>query len=267
VSSLRIYGDEAGTMPVQDSDGPFLVAVVGILGRQLTEEMVSLHRKPMIAALGSDEIIPMVSYVRPVPGFEIAFTAKLSKFNTMARYTRLQSGVNAEYMVKEGFRARNHVWIYCMIHAIGKVVLDALSRSPVTSVEVYLDQKTLPGPTRRFFEDQIREIRKSIDKTIGGLIGKDPNLGKRLALRSVYDKRSISVVWSNDEAASEAVHGLCFAHNLARRVFGDLKSQVGDSSLDTGDRCIENLTQYLMSPIERESIEQWKSSTGLPEPE
>ena len=266
LGTLRIYADETGTMPVKDTDGIFLVTTVSTLGDHPDEDDVDFHRLELLRILKEKAYYPFVAYVRPISGYSSALSSRMSKMNTMARYTRLLTGSNSEYLTQDGFRTRNHIWTLAMVLGISRAIMNAVLRGPVAAVRIYLDQKTMAKPARRFFADQIRQIGPEIQNTLERLKEHHPESAKLYKERAMFDVRHITVRWSDDPECARARHGLLLPHHVGKNIWLELNAPDYDGASDALTTAVANITPIVIAPVSRDAIENWCRKTGLPEP-
>jgi len=268
---LRIYGDEAGTMPQTDNENSFVTATISILGDPPVINEPDGHTSWLIDQLNALKALPYVSYIKPVIGYGNKINKKIEKLNILARTTRLMTGANTHYLTQEGILLRNYVWVYCMKQAIGQAVVGAIMRGVVDKIEIVLDQKTMAMPTRTLFDKQVQITGDQL----AGVLEQAKQIFPHQKI-SLLESRlkvlpnSISLLWSDEDNTSTSKGGLDLAHYLAshfRR--GLIKSdiptiktllvQAGFNNIDV------NLTNKISS-IDQRAINNWESTTGLRAP-
>ena len=142
MTRVTIFGDESGTMPVADGDGPFCTAAIATLGPPPVLNDRSGHRIDVFLACTTALCVPQVAFVRPSQGYGQQLRAKTSKMSTMARASRLVTGSH-EYVPDRGYSARNLVWIRSMAIGLARVVVRMTDPQSIDSVVVALDRKGL----------------------------------------------------------------------------------------------------------------------------
>ena len=265
MATLWIFGDEAGIMPLADTDEVFVAATIGFLGLPPTQR--KFDEAALITALVAARALPTLALVRPFPGFAKTLDAKFTRMNTMARCTRLLTGANANYLTPDGFNLRNVVWEYAMVQALVKAFSSAIERSRIDDVVVILDQKAIAAPTRKLFEDQIRRTPENMvsvhRQALRGGLGSEQHI-RRLAL----SRESIRVQWSDERLSREARDGLLLAHHLASRTFRDVRrgrppqfvEKLREARLPCGEI---DVTRILIAPLAVSAVREWERRTGL----
>jgi len=267
---LRIYGDEAGTMPIDDNGGIFVTATVSILGDAPIITNKNGHKKVLVKKIRDLNAIPQVIFIDPKAGYGDALRKKFNKMNIMARTTRLMTGTNKQYLTKYGIQLRNHIWVFCMSQVIGKAVVSAANREKIDKVEIVLDQKTMALPTKRMFKDLMAKLSNQLLRAIKGVKQQYVDEVKLYKMRINFSRETISLCMRDETSACGSGCGLQLAHYLASHFCDDIKnrkftmknlfSEEGFSSIDT------DVTNKLLAPINRKNIENWEKNTGLREP-
>ncbi len=267
---LRIFGDEAGTMPKDDHGDVFTAATVSTLMQVPTISEQIGHMPQLIEQLDALEAILSIAFLEPNPGYGEAVNKKLEKMCTMARYTRLMTGANADYLTSDGFGLRNWVWVYCMAQSIERTIVRALFRAEIHSIEIILDQKTMPAPTRTLFKKQLSMVPNRVREVLREARNMDYTRATMYESRVKFSSEAISVCWSDEPCASGSEGGLTLAHYLAthyRR--GLLRRGSGIMPLlnEAGFNNVAiDLTDLIISPIDKQIIQSWENNTGLREP-
>lgn len=269
MSTLRIYTDEAGKMPMTDDDGPFVVSAVGILGEHPTFASVNGRAAWLCSKLVELNAHANCSFVIPQPGFGDAVRKKLAKMDLMARSTRLLTGANNHYLTPAGLQQRFIIYNHCMQDVVQGPLLRAVLKSPLERVEICLDQMTMAPGTRLMLITHVKSMRQQLLSTIKKLENLNPDHAKRIRANVRFDEIHIS--WSDEEHMETADGGLKLAHYLASLKYRDLRR--GQRVLD--NQLIEsgytnygrNITEQLIRPIAGSSVREWEQNTGLSEPE
>jgi hypothetical protein len=270
MTTLSIFGDESGTLPLHEEDGAFVCATVATQGRPRRLEERSKNYRWLIEKLQQYSAHPFVAYIRPLPGYGLAVKSKLEKMDTMARSKKLLTGKHT-YLPLGGIRFRNFVWMHCMLQAITQSFLSGLFRGSIDALEIVLDQKTLAPENRQLLIDLLRRSPALAQETLIRRLMLDADAVEGYLSNIKVDPSRISVSWSDDPGASGAQAGLQLAHYLAWHYRRDLeglnKTHLEDELVNAGfRRFARDITEFVITPINRRSIENWKLATGLPEP-
>ncbi len=268
---LRIYGDEAGTMPQSDNGDIFVTGTVSILGDSPIINEPNGHIPWLIDRLKAFKAFPYISYIKPTNGYGNKIKMKIKKMNTMARMTRLMTGANSHYLTQEGVRLRNYVWLYCMKQLIGQALVGAILRDVVEKIEIVLDQKTLATPTRNLFKNQIQITADQL----AGVLEQAKQIFPHQKISLLQSRlkvvpNSISLLGSDEDTTSSSKGGLDLAHYLASHfrqglINSDIPTiktlliQAGFNNIDM------NLTEQ-MTTIDQRAIDNWENNTGLKAP-
>jgi hypothetical protein len=264
MSSLSIFCDESGTMPVDDVTSTFCVAVFATQASAIRLEERSGHIENIAVKLKELEVLPQVVFVKPRDGYGDLLRSKMSKMNTMARASRLITGSH-EYLPGSAYNIRNLIWIRCMAICVVRTVVRRAELGPVTSVRVILDEKTLPQPSKRMFEDRVCRLRDDIlgpgaDAASGGQ--SDSAVPRNIR----FTRDQVSITWSSPDTDD----GLYLADRLSHRAKAAIeKSTQPDFAralgIEQGD-LFYDATPDVIRSISKRTIERWKRRTGLPEP-
>ncbi|MDD5556560.1 MAG: hypothetical protein PHN82_04825 [bacterium] len=268
---LRIYGDEAGTMPMNDGDPPFVAATVAILGDPPTIDKPNGHVDWLVKKIKELNAFPHISYIYPDRGYGNKIQSKLSKMNTMARATRLITGANRHYLTEEGIGLRNWVWQFCMGQAIAQATVSAIAKDFVDGLSIVLDQKTMPKPTRRIFIDSVHRLSGQLNGILQAARRMNRDEAELFKSRLRFTNADMCIIWSDSSLAGDSQGGLWLAHYLAGHYQKGLsrgKEMVVRERLSKAGfaRVEKDITDMITAPINRASIERWKRNTGLEEP-
>jgi hypothetical protein len=272
MSLLKIYADEAGTMPLADTDEPFVTGMVSVVGSDLQiRERHNLGKAPEFCGCLSQVGANIhFCYIRPGLGYAKAIGSKLSKMDTMARMTRLMTGGNTKYLPPEGISYRNMVWSISMNQAMYAIFLRAAASGPVSEVEMFFDQKTMARQSRTHFREAAQMITNNLRRTVLRFADARP-LDAAQLLRNVDGLEHIKIHWSDEPDFERASDGLTVAHHLsslARRFLIKGRTDFSEYLTTAGYTQFEkDITATVTAPISRESIESWKKQTGLLEPQ
>ena len=274
MSTLYIFGDESGTMPLKDSDKPFVTATISILDHRPELVKGSNNNEKMVGILKNIEAIPSAMVVKPFPGYSKAIKLKYSKMNTMARATRLVTGANASYLdqktLANGFKPRNMVWCQAMLTAIAYAVLNTVYNSAINTVRIILDQKTMRPSMRNFFKDMlIQQMGVGTKEYLLNFQHMNPSVIDLWKSRVRFSAESTFFSWSDENDDTKNEFGLRLADRLSRKIY---QSQISsDQEIETllnlagYSDCVVDLSR-VVTQLSQRVIENFKRMTGLPEP-
>ena len=272
MTTLFVFGDESGTMPLHDKAPPFAAATVSFFGSEpacAPSDPDVRQLASTIAGLGG---IAFSGYVKPRPGYAEALEGRQSKLDTMARSARLSHGRNRDFIPRDGISRRNEIWSLCMQEVVGFAYALAVHRGPVDALEVFLDRKTLAAEDRNRF----RFVLSGQADRFGDVLRRLPPVHQERA-RILQDRNrarpdTTSVRWSDEAGAESSAAGLRLAHHLARfaRAMVMDPGTVDLPSVCTDEGCHFDqidLTDIAIRPVDRENVHIWENATGLREPE
>jgi hypothetical protein len=274
LATLYIFGDESGTMPVDDADKPFVAATVAVLNNPPALVRGSEDDEKMVKIFTRLNVVPFVAMVKPFTGYGKALKAKHSKIQIMARATRLVTGAGAQHLDKKilasGFDLRNTVWCHAMGQAIANAVLSTLYTETIDTVRVILDRKTMTPSMRLLFKEIItNRIEMGLRQVLETLLPMARNTVIMWEDRIRFSSKTIFFNWSDDSEEFEQQFGLRLADRFARKIY---QAQV------TGQRNIETMLKNagyndfildiskLVTHLDQRLIDNFIRNTGLPEP-
>ena len=268
---LRIFGDEAGTMPQDDDGDVFTAATVATLNEVPQIEQTNGHVPWLIEQLRTWNVVPCVGFLKPRPGYGQAIQQKMQKIDTMARVTRLMTGMNRKYLSRDGLPTRNYIWLHIMAQSIARAVTAVIFRTEITAIEITLDQKTMTVPTRTLFEKISSKIPIQLAEALNEASKTDPEKVSLYKSRVSFSSDAISLRWSDQACASGSEGGLCLAHYLASHYrTGLLRSsepRIKTLLRENGFTRVEiDLTDLFLAPLDRKTVREWEINTGLKEP-
>ena len=272
MAAIFIYGDESGTMPIKQSDGPFVACCVATLNEIPAFDASDGKISWIFESLKEYDAIPHFSYVVPGIEFDDRFKSRMSKMNTMARMTRLMNGMNKQYLTEDGFCPRNYVWIRSMSTSIGQVLVEKILRHRIDAINILLDQKSFAIPNRHLFTKQIADIEKPLIRTLQRVRAVNPAAIQRVS-RNVKFAGNITIEWSDSPSVSASTGGLFLADKLAGKFLRGLKSgQLASSPLvrKLGEYGFKDYSKDITKEfleLNKDAVEDWKRNTGLPEPQ
>lgn len=264
MSSLSIFCDESGVMPVDDAEGVFCVAVLTTQTSAIRLEQRSGHIKDIAAELEELECLPQVVFVKPRDGYGDLLRSKMSKINTMARASRLITGSH-EYLPSSAHNSRNLIWIRCMAICVVRAVVRQAEMGLISSVRVILDEKALAQPSRRMFEERVCCLRDDILGPNTDAASEDRS--DSAVVRNIrFARDQVSITWSSPDTDD----GLYLAHRLS----GLAKTAIEKSTQPDCARAFGmeqgglfyDCTPDVIRAVPKRLVERWRRRTGLPEP-
>lgn len=274
LATLYIFGDESGTMPIDDLDKPFVAATVSVLGDPPVLVRGSDDDQKMAEIFAKLNIVPFAAVVKPYPGYGNDLNAKYDKINVMARATRLTTGASAPYLddreLREGFDLRNTVWAHAMVQAISNAVLSTLFTNPVEAVRVILDQKTMTPSMRQFFREVIvHRIGEGTKQFLRNFRPANSTVVLEWEDRVQFSSKTTMFSWSDESDVLEQQFGLRLADRFARKIY---QAQIADrpgivAILEAaGFEDFVNDISGLVTRLDARLVNNFKKKTGLPEP-
>ena len=254
-------------MPMNDTDNVFVAAMVFCTG--LHPNIGSTHdlgkSSVFLSCLKKLDVDFCFCTIKPYPGYGESIQSKLSKMDTMARTTRLLTGRNTDFLPPDnGLPFGNMVWIYAMQSALQTSLVETILEGPVTSVELYLDRKTMAKATRDLFITHIQGLRKNLFEVLLKLDDIAPPERKGIYRNCRFER--ILVKWSDDPGTEDAADGLRLAHYVASLSRSDLISRKQKFLQPDIAAREHNITGYWATPISPEAVKSWERLTGLTEP-
>ena len=190
----------------------------------------------------------------------------------MARVTRLLTKANTPYLDKHGIGLRNYIWINAMMQAIGNTVGVAMRKNhSIDALQILMDQKSLPLPTRILFTEQVLAKSEQIRDVLARLKPRSPNRISLYENNIRFTSDSTSLRWSDEMDVLDKDPRLKLSDKLARIAYlkirdGNLE-EFTESLAEAGfPDSIMNLTERIMSPLDSRSVGSWERITGLKEP-
>lgn len=274
MATLFIFGDESGTMPLSDSDKPFITATVSFLDNPPVLIEGSDNNEKLVEIVKGLNAIPSAMLVKPYPGYGKAIKTKYSKMQIMARATRLVTGANASYLdqktLTNGFDPRNMIWCHAMLTAIGYAVLNTAFSSTINTVRIILDQKTMRPSMRTFFKEMVvQQMGTGTDEYLSTLHHMNSSVIDLWKSRVRFSAESTFLSWSDECDEFNNEFGLRLADRLSRKIY---------QSQSTSDPGIETLLKdagytdwvvdlsRIITQFDQRVIDNFKKKTGLPEP-
>ena len=269
MSTLFIFGDESGTMPLKDSDKPFVTATISVLDQRPELIEGSNNNKKLVEILKHIKATPTAMVVKPYPGYSKAIKEKYNKLNTMARATRLLTGANADYLDQKtlttGLDSRNSIWCQAMFTAIGRAILNTVNTSAICTVRIILDQKTMRPSMRAFFKDiLIQQLCVGTKKYLLNFHHSDSSGNDFLKSRVCFSAESTFFSWSDENEDLEKEFGLRLADRLSRKIYQsqDSKNHEIETLLNQAgyDDCVVDFTKEV-AQLSQRVVENFKEKT------
>jgi len=191
--------------------------------------------------------------------------------DTSARLRRLLDGANKDYLNPDGVRPRNYIWKFTVLQAIYACFLYNIVKQRVETVEIFFDCKSLSTADKRVLLRQPKRFVFLLRQALGDVLDQDPMRVSEYGSRLPHREIEFYLHWSNEESAHCAETGLTLAHHLARYFRKDLhkNKSVGIQGLLEANGfadCAADITDLLLQPTNRRTVEKWQKDTGLPEP-
>ena len=262
MATLYIFGDESGTMPLHDTDKPFVAATVAVLDRKPTEADGRL-----IESLKGLNALPFAAIVKPFPGYGKLVKTKYDKIRVMASATRLLTGASSP----DEISIRNIIWSHAMIQAIGQLVLGTLfNASSIDDILVLLDEKTMKSSERSLFTGTVtNHMELGIRNILSDIEHLNPGIIAEWKDRVQFTAKSISINWSDDSEEFKSEFGLKLAHRLSQKLYKwqtrgapNMATVLRDAGYESP---ISDITD-LVTRLNQRIIDNFKKNTGLPEP-
>ena len=274
LATLYIFGDESGTMPINDTDKPFVAATVSVLGDPPVLIPGSEDDEKMAEIFANLNIVPFAAVVKPYPGYGKDLNEKYDKINVMARATRLITGASASYLddreLREGFDLRNTVWAHAMVQAISNAVLSTLFTNPVEAVRVILDQKTMTPSMRQFFREVIvHRLGEGTKQFLRSFRPTNPAVVSAWEDRVQFSSKTTMFSWSDESDELQQQFGLRLADRFARKIYrAQIAGRPGIVALleAAGFENFVNDISGLVTRLDERLVNNFKKKTGLPEP-
>jgi hypothetical protein len=261
VTALKVFVDESGVMPARDTDPPFVVVAITLLGTFQATDIVAEDVDNVVSHIKSADAIVCATLVSPFPGFTDQLAAKITMMNGLGRRRLALDGANARYFSKRGLNPRNTVWMNAVSGAVGYGVARILAESEVKKVDVYVDRKTLKPTDAALMERSIERI----PRLVASLAVPAMQAGfRRQGLMVSQGGRSTvaRLRWSNSRASHTEKPGLLLADALAYQIrehaltskLEDLANRLGFLAADGFVRDVTNMLIQPVSPIAVEKL-------------
>jgi hypothetical protein len=274
MATLYIFGDESGTMPINDGDKPFVTATIAVLDNPPVLVRGSNDDKKMVEIFSSLSIIPFAAIVSPYAGYGRVLKTKYDKIQVMARATRLVTGAKVPYLdektLKEGFDLRNTVWANAMVQSVANAVINTLFRNPIDAVQVILDRKTMTPSMRQFFKEiVVKRIGEGTKQFLRSILPLNPTIVSEWEDRVRFSSETTAFTWSDESEELEKEFGLRLADRFARKIYQariTVNPGIEEMLKAAGfEGFVRDITEVVTRFDER-LVENFRKVTGLPEP-
>lgn len=273
---LQVYGDEAGTMPVRDSDDVFVGAAFSVADPSplATLKLRRSNAQTTARSLAAVGAFPSCALVRPFPGYEAALTQRLERLSILSLSAQRVRGVSG-YVPPEGLRTPNYVWMSAMkaaiLRAIEAFVIRARTRPD--RVVVFLNSKTLTPLQRVLAEEGMRELGVTFHRAILRMRALEPRTAQMYPETGVIGPTTIAIQW-DDQAGFRGSPGAMFlADSLATNMARDLRRtrrkrgmRVALTGAGYDSYRVIDITRFMIAPLHAESIAQYERLTGVAVP-
>lgn len=270
MNTLWVYIDESGDIPLEDEDGPFVVASVSIFGNPPAIADKVGRVDWLVEKIQELQAIPFIVEIVPEAGFGQAIKSKMSKLDTMARATKLVTG-NHKYISQYGFVPRNIIWCQCVVQSVANAMVKCINRGSVDKINIVVDEMALADGMRILLKDT---IKKRLPMSLSNVLREAAELyvdKVRTFIANSRFEKNIQLEFGRAESKEQTTDGLHLAHYLASLY---RKQRAKNHALSIKlqlekyghQNFIKNQTNILIEPIASESINTWKRNTGLPEP-
>ena len=260
---LYIFGDESGTMPLNDDDNPFVAAAVAVLDRKSWPVNV---KKNIFEVLKGLNALPSAAIVKPFPGYSKLVKTKYDKLQVMAQATRLVTGASSP----GDFSVRNTIWSHAMIQAVGQTVLRTIFTGSIEGIQILLDEKTMRSPERSLFTGTvINHMEVGIKEILARIKPLNQDVIVEWENRVLFSAENISINWSDESEEFRSEFGLNLAHRLSQRLYGSVTGRATDvgpilRAAGFDDPMID--ITGIISRLDQRIIDNFRRNTGLPEP-
>lgn len=272
MAEIFLFGDESGTMPLSKKDGPFVTAFVALLKDNINDLKINYHHGKLLSSLKLNNIEPLINFVYPEDDYEVKFKKKMEKMEVMARYSKLMTNNKHLLLNNDGIPIRNFIWLQGIGLTIGHALLRMLSKEEINKINIFIDQKSMVNTTREFFEINVLDIPQKIINVVQKYSNMFPDYVNNVLSNFKFTSNDISILWNDEDKYTEYKKGLLLSHHLAKYSHKILRKhgieQLNKIFTEAGFKnSVYNYTKYLIAPLNKNSVEIWKQSTGLPEPE
>lgn len=267
---LHIFGDESGTMPLNDTDGPFVAATVSFLGEPPNVMRDSNKDETLVSIFKNLNAVPFAAIVKPFLGYKKALKNKYDKMQVMARATALVMGSSSQSLDQAGLTPRNIVWTHAMTQAIVNAVGSIMFDSDINSVRILLDEKTLSHSMRLLFSQTLLQMGTNFREFLTYYRQLNPAKMFQYKNNIQFSAANTSINWSDDSGQFRSEFGLKLAHRLASKTYHQLKDS-GKKGIETKLRdagfedFIKDITD-IVTNLDQRLIDNFRQNTGLPEP-
>ena len=267
---LHIFGDESGSMPVNDEDKPFVAATVTFIEKTPIAVKGSNDDKILVSIFKDQAVIPFAAVVNPFPGFGKALKYKHDKMQVMARATRLVTGANSEYIDPTGVNLRNFVWSHAMLQAVVHAIRSTMFTTAIDSLRIVLDEKTMTHPMRRLFTETVQRMGTSVREFLKKHARLDPVNMSLYKSRVQFSADTTVINWSDDAEEFRSVFGLKLADRFAHKVYQQLENAerlgIEQNLREAGFKDFLLDITRIVTRFDQRLVDNFRRNTGLPEP-
>jgi hypothetical protein len=273
MATFYIFADESGTMPINDTDKPFVAATIAFQGQPPKAISGSDSDDKIIAIFKKLDAKPFATIVKPFPRYAQMLSSKYSKMKTMAMAKCLLDGRTIQYMDKDDINLHNEIWHHAMLQSIMHTVLGSVFDSkPIDKIKFIFDEKTMRSERRDFFHHIITHIGTPLRQYLDTFKHKYSNeIISSVQEKIQFTHTSISIYWSDQSIATHYKFGLKLADRFARKVYQDLNNQKPEFyallQKEGFEKIVEDITNAIVRPLSKNLINRWQKETGLPEPQ
>jgi hypothetical protein len=269
-----VYADEAGGLPLRDSDDVFVAAAFAV-PRSVRLELLPSGR---VGAKRTVELLrqigghPQCMYVRPFPGYSASLHRRLDWMSGMGLTIRRRSGVNASFVGPEGIRDTSYVWTAPMTAAVQLAMNAAIFATGAypARVRVFFDAKSLPTEAATMVKTQTGHIGHHLQTSLGRTLEKFPADERTQKLvASSAALAPVTIEWEDEPGFSGAAPGLHLADSLSSRICRAIRRRRRQrgmrEALETAGYkgAILNYTSQIIRPPDPSTIADWERRTGL----
>ena len=271
MSTIILFGDESGTMPASKKEGPFVAAFISTQNCEIDKLKIDCHKTRLLNSIKSNNFVPIINFVYPGDDYEEIYKRRMEKFEIMARYSKLMTNNTHLLLTNFGIPDRNYIWIQGMGISIGHSFLKMLSNNEIEKIRIYIDQKSMVKKNREFFEHNISEIPQRIFNVLKKNKSIFPNYVKNIQSNLKFSQEDIEIFWNDNDKFQKYKNGFLVVHHLAK-FSKDILKKDGIEKLNEVfenegfTNSLYDITKFLIAPLDKNAIERWKRSTGLPEP-
>lgn len=227
---MHLYCDEAGNMPVEDTDDAFVSAVVAV--NDVRVSIPERYHAPEWTAKYLKELraFPTCNYVRPRIGFGRTFAQKLAAVKFMVETDRKNGRPREWFQNPEDVRPKNFVWIFSMEIAIGASLITPafMFNFSVERISVHLNAKSFSPDMKKFFVEFLRGTIPRTAKQIFVRGAQDPKVHPKArkwnaAAAERMGPEAVDIEWDDEPTFSGDRGVMWLAHSLANNTHAEVR--------------------------------------------